>query len=43
LRHLEKLGRVTVPVYAGETILPKTLGRILADAGLSAEQLRELL
>lgn len=43
LRYPERAGLVTVPVHAGETIKPKTLGSILDQAGLSVEDLRRLL
>lgn len=35
--------RVTVPVHTGETLHPKTLSTILAQAGLTLEQFVELL
>ncbi len=44
--HLEKPGAaslVTVPVYAGRTILPKVMSSILRQAGLTAEALLALL
>jgi len=34
---------VTVPVHAGETLSPKTLSSILRQAGLTADDLRDLL
>jgi predicted RNA binding protein YcfA (HicA-like mRNA interferase family) len=34
---------VTVPVHAGRTLAPKTLLSILKQAGLTPEQLAELL
>jgi predicted RNA binding protein YcfA (HicA-like mRNA interferase family) len=35
--------RVTVPVHARQTLKPKTLSAILAQAGLSVEDLLALL
>ena len=43
LKHPQRGGRVTVPVHAGETIGPKLLSWILAQAGLTAEELRRAL
>jgi predicted RNA binding protein YcfA (HicA-like mRNA interferase family) len=43
LRHADKPGRVVVPLHAGETLYPKTLLSILDDAGLTADDFRELL
>lgn len=41
--HPQSRRTVTVPVHAGETLGPKTLHSILRQAGLSAEDFRELL
>jgi len=35
--------RVTVPYHSGKTIHPKILKSILRDAGLTLEQLKEML
>ncbi len=43
LTHPDKDGRVTISRHPRETLKPKTLQSILDQAGLSAEQLRELL
>ena len=43
LRHPARGGRVTVPVHAGETIGPRLLSSILAQAGMTADELRALL
>lgn len=43
LKHPTRGGRVTVPLHAGETIGPKLLGSILAQAGLTVEELRRAL
>ncbi len=43
LKHETKPGMVTVPRHAGVIIKPKTLASILDQAGLSNDQLRELL
>jgi predicted RNA binding protein YcfA (HicA-like mRNA interferase family) len=44
LKHPDKPGRrVTVAMHSGRTILPKTLEKILEQAGLSDGQFRELL
>jgi predicted RNA binding protein YcfA (HicA-like mRNA interferase family) len=43
LTHRDKGGRVTISRHASETLKPKTLQSILDQAGLSADQLRELL
>ena len=40
LKHPDRAGRVTVPVHAGETIGPALLRSILAQAGISADELR---
>ena len=43
LTHRDKGGRVTIPRHPSETLKPKTLQSILDQAGLSVDQLRELL
>lgn len=43
LEHPARPGYVTVAVHAGRVILPKTLSRILDQAGLTADELRGLL
>jgi len=43
LKHPERSGRVTVPLHAGETIGPGLLGSILAQAGVTADELRSAL
>jgi predicted RNA binding protein YcfA (HicA-like mRNA interferase family) len=42
LRHPTKPGRVVVPMHAGKDVKLGTLGGILADAGLSAEDVERL-
>lgn len=43
MKHPERAGRVTVPIHSGETIGPGLLGSILAQAGITVEQLRSAL
>jgi len=43
LKHPHRQGRVTIPIHAGETIGPRLLGSILAQAGLSVEEFRSAL
>lgn len=43
LRHASRSGTVVVAVHAGEIVKPKTLQSILDQAGLSVDELRELL
>jgi predicted RNA binding protein YcfA (HicA-like mRNA interferase family) len=43
LKHPSRGGRVTVPLHAGETIGPGLLRSILSQAGITVEQLREVL
>ena len=43
LQHLERGGRVTVPVHSGKTIGPGLLGSILAQARLTADEFRAAL
>ena len=43
LTHPSKPGKVTVPLHAGEIVGPTLLKHIIAQAGLSADELRRLL
>ncbi len=43
LKHATKPGRVTIPVHAGETLQPFIVSSILKQAGLTAEDLHNLL
>jgi predicted RNA binding protein YcfA (HicA-like mRNA interferase family) len=43
LRHDGQPGRAVVPVHAGATLKPKTLISILDQAGLTGDDLRDLL
>ncbi len=43
LKHPKKAGHVTVPKHASVILKPKTLESILEQAGLTADNLRELL
>ena len=44
LRHRENPGRkVVVPLHPGRALKPKVLHRILREAGITIEQLRDLL
>jgi len=43
LEHPTRPGYVTVAIHSGRTILPKTLSRILDQAGLTADELGRLL
>jgi len=43
LRHLTRDGRVAVPLHAGETLGPRLVASILAQAGQTAEELRAVL
>jgi predicted RNA binding protein YcfA (HicA-like mRNA interferase family) len=43
LEHPERSGKVTIPVHAGETLDPKLLASVLRQAGLTAEELRDVL
>jgi predicted RNA binding protein YcfA (HicA-like mRNA interferase family) len=43
LKHPERSGRVTIPLHAGETIGPGLLRSILAQAGVSGDELRSAL
>ncbi|MBI2864094.1 MAG: type II toxin-antitoxin system HicA family toxin [Chloroflexi bacterium] len=43
LRHPTRSGTVVVPFHAGKIIKPKTLQNILQQAGLTVDELRNLL
>ncbi len=43
LRHPDRPGRVTLAYHTGKTIPPDTMARILKQAGLTGEELLELL
>jgi predicted RNA binding protein YcfA (HicA-like mRNA interferase family) len=43
LKHPDRGGRVTVPIHAGETIGPNLLRSVLAQAGVTVEELRAAL
>ncbi len=43
LKHPGRPGRVTIPLHAGETIGPALLGSVLAQAGLTVDDLRNAL
>jgi predicted RNA binding protein YcfA (HicA-like mRNA interferase family) len=43
LKHPSRGGRVTVPLHAGETIGPGLLRSILNQAGVTVEELRNVL
>ena len=43
LHHAGRPGRVTVPVHAGVVLKPKTLLSILDQAGVSVDELVDLL
>lgn len=43
LKHPRHHGRVTVPCHAGLVLKPKTLRSVLDQAGLTVDELRELL
>jgi predicted RNA binding protein YcfA (HicA-like mRNA interferase family) len=43
LKHPSKRGKVTVGVHSGKTIPPSLLKSIMRQAGLTAEDLRDLL
>jgi predicted RNA binding protein YcfA (HicA-like mRNA interferase family) len=43
LTHPNRLGRVTIPTHAGETVKPFILSSVLDQAGLTADELRSLL
>jgi predicted RNA binding protein YcfA (HicA-like mRNA interferase family) len=43
LTHRERGGRVDIPRHPAQTLKPKTLQSIIDQAGLTADQLRDLL
>jgi predicted RNA binding protein YcfA (HicA-like mRNA interferase family) len=43
LKHPMKPGRITVPFHRGDILNPKTLSRALDQAGLTIDELRQLL
>ena len=43
LKHSETNRKVTIPMHAGKTILPKTLKSILNQAGITADEFIRLL
>lgn len=43
LKHATHSGKITVPVHAGQIIVPKTLANVLRQASLTADDLRALL
>ena len=43
LKHPSKPGRVTIAYHAGSTLKPKVLLSALEQAGLTVEEMRELL
>ncbi|HEX2184397.1 MAG TPA: type II toxin-antitoxin system HicA family toxin [Chloroflexota bacterium] len=43
MRHPTKPGRVAVARHAGTIIKPKTLASVMREAGLTVDELRELL
>ncbi len=43
LKHPDRLGRVTIPIHAGETIGLRLLASILSQAGLSVDEFRAAL
>jgi predicted RNA binding protein YcfA (HicA-like mRNA interferase family) len=43
LKHPSRVGRVTVPLHAGETFGPRLLLSILNQAGISADEFRAAL
>jgi predicted RNA binding protein YcfA (HicA-like mRNA interferase family) len=43
LKHPARGGRVTVPLHAGETIGPGLLRSIMAQAGITLDELRAVL
>ncbi len=42
LKHPERGGRVTVPLHTGETIGPILLRSVLAQAGITTDELRKV-
>ena len=43
LKHPDRGGRVTVPIHKGQTLGPGLVASILAQAGISADDLIEVL
>jgi predicted RNA binding protein YcfA (HicA-like mRNA interferase family) len=43
MRHDERAQTVTVPMHAGRTLDPRLVQSILNQAGITADQLRQLL
>lgn len=43
LEHASRPGKVTVPLHTGRIIGPWLLGRILAQAGITVDELRAVL
>ena len=43
LKHPERVGRVTVPLHAGETVGPGLLRSILTQGGVTADEFRAAL
>lgn len=43
LKHSTKPGRVTLAMHSGDIVAPKTLTTILVQAGLTPDELRDLL
>ena len=43
LKQPDRPGKVTIPIHGTIILLPKTLKSILAQAGMTEDQLRELL
>ena len=43
LKHPDRPGRVTISIHAGIILKPKTLATALKQAGLTVDDLRELL
>jgi predicted RNA binding protein YcfA (HicA-like mRNA interferase family) len=43
MKHPSRTGRLTVPLHGRRSIPPKTLAAILSQAGLGADELRNLL
>jgi predicted RNA binding protein YcfA (HicA-like mRNA interferase family) len=43
LNHPGQSAKVTIPLHAGETLDPKLLASVLRQAGITVEQLRDVL
>jgi predicted RNA binding protein YcfA (HicA-like mRNA interferase family) len=43
LEHPERRGKVTVPVHAGETLDPKLLASVMRQAGITVEELLDVM